>query len=115
VDLVEMKNQRAINRLRDEAERVKTTLSSSQRANIDLDALFEGMDFKTSLTRARFESIVTSLFSKCLNAVSDLLNNNGLVKQDIDNIVLVGGTTMIPKLQDKVKQFFEKVRIMKNY
>lgn len=109
MDLVEQNNQRAINRLRDEAERVKMALSNTQRANIDADALFDGMDFKTSITRARFEMLVTSLFSQCLNAVSNLLTSNGLEKQDIDDIILVGGTTMIPKLQARVKQFFEKV------
>ncbi|CCE63178.1 hypothetical protein TPHA_0E00830 [Tetrapisispora phaffii CBS 4417] len=100
------KNQRALRRLRTAAERAKRTLSSSAQTSIEIDSLFEGEDFYTSLTRARFEELCADLFRSTLEPVEKVLADAKIDKSKVDEIVLVGGSTRIPKVQKLVSDFF---------
>ncbi|XP_066151303.1 heat shock protein 70 A1-like [Euwallacea fornicatus] len=99
-------NPRALRRLRTAAERAKRTLSSSTEASIEIDALFEGIDFYTKLTRARFEELNADLFRGTLQPVEKALADAKMDKGSIHDIVLVGGSTRIPKIQQLLQNFF---------
>lgn len=98
-------NPRALRRLRTACERAKRTLSSSAQANIEIDSLFEGNDFYTSITRARFEELCTDLFRKTLEPVEQAIKDANMAKSDIHEVVLVGGSTRIPKIQKLLEDF----------
>merc|ERR1712223_621406 len=100
------KNKRAIGRLRTACERAKRTLSASAQASVEIDSLFEGVDFYTSLTRARFEELCADLFRGTLGPVEKALRDAKMDKSSIDDIVLVGGSTRIPKIQKLLSDFF---------
>lgn len=93
-------------RLRTACERAKRTLSSSSQASIEIDSLFEGQDFYSNITRARFEELCNDLFRKTLEPVEKALKDAKLDKNRIDEIVLVGGSTRIPKIQKMLQDFF---------
>jgi len=99
-------NKRALRRLRTACERAKRTLSSSTQANIEIDSLFDGIDFYTSITRARFEELCASQFRSTLDPVTKAINDAKMDKKEIDEIVLVGGSTRIPKVQKLLGDFF---------
>ncbi|KAF7493916.1 Heat shock 70 kDa protein [Sarcoptes scabiei] len=99
-------NKRALRRLRTACERAKRTLSSSSQASIEIDSLFEGQDFYSNITRARFEELCNDLFRKTLEPVEKALKDAKLDKNRIDEIVLVGGSTRIPKIQKMLQDFF---------
>jgi len=99
-------NKRALRRLRTACERAKRTLSASAQANIEIDSLFEGIDFYTSITRARFEELCSDLFKGTLEPVEKAMRDAKLDKSSIDDIVLVGGSTRIPKIQKLLQDFF---------
>lgn len=99
-------NKRALRRLRTACERAKRTLSASAQASIEIDSLFEGMDFYTSITRARFEELCADLFRGTLEPVEKALRDAKLDKSCIDDLVLVGGSTRIPKVQKLLSDFF---------
>lgn len=99
-------NQRALRRLRTAAERGKRALSSATQTSIEIDSLFEGIDFYTSVTRARFEELCSDLFRSTLDPVERVIKDSKLDKSQIDEIVLVGGSTRIPKIQKLVSDFF---------
>jgi L1 cell adhesion molecule like protein len=99
-------NPRSLRRLRTACERAKRTLSSSTQTSIEIDSLFEGIDFYTSITRARFEELNSDLFRNVIEPVEKVLNDSKLDKSSIHEIVLVGGSTRIPKIQSLVSQFF---------
>merc|ERR1712165_613703 len=99
-------NKRALRRLRTACERAKRTLSASAQANIEIDSLFEGDDFYTSITRARFEELCSDLFKGTLQPVEKALRDAKLDKASIDELVLVGGSTRIPKVQKLLTDFF---------
>merc|ERR1712214_248851 len=99
-------NERALRRLRTACERAKRTLSASAQANIEIDSLFEGIDFYTSITRARFEELCSDLFKGTLEPVEKSLRDAKMDKSSIDDIVLVGGSTRIPKIQKLLSDFF---------
>jgi heat shock protein 5 len=99
-------NKRALQKLRREVEKAKRTLSSSHQARVDIEALSEGIDFSETLTRARFEELNSDLFKKTMGPVKQVLDDSGLKKSDVDEIVLVGGSTRIPKVQQLIKDFF---------
>ncbi|CCH60565.1 hypothetical protein TBLA_0D00580 [Henningerozyma blattae CBS 6284] len=99
-------NQRSLRRLRTAAERAKRALSSSSQTSIEIDSLFEGIDFYTSITRARFEELCADLFRSTLDPVEKVLRDSKLGKSEINEIVLVGGSTRIPKVQKLVSDFF---------
>jgi heat shock protein 1/8 len=99
-------NKRAVRRLRTACERAKRTLSASAQANIEIDSLFEGIDFYTSMTRARFEELNADLFRGTMDPVERALRDAKLAKADIHEIVLVGGSTRIPKIQKLLQDLF---------
>lgn len=99
-------NKKALSRLKTASERAKRTLSSCTTATIDVEALHEGIDFNTSITRAKFENLCMQLFKQCIEPVEKVLNDAKMDKSNVDEIVLVGGSTRIPKVQELLKQFF---------
>jgi len=107
-------NKRALRRLRTACERAKRTLSSAAQANIEIDALFEGTDYYTSITRARFEELCSDLFRGTLTPVEKALRDSKLDKSAIHEIVLVGGSTRIPKVQKLLQDFFNGKELNKS-
>ncbi|KAK9330460.1 heat shock protein 70 family [Lipomyces starkeyi] len=99
-------NQRALRRLRTACERAKRTLSSSTQTSIEIDSLYEGIDFYTSITRARFEELCQDLFRSTVEPVEKVLRDSKIDKSSVNEIVLVGGSTRIPKIQKLVSDFF---------
>ncbi|KAL5009549.1 hypothetical protein ScPMuIL_011854, partial [Solemya velum] len=108
------KNKRALRRLRTAYERAKRTLSSSTQANIEIDSLFEGIDFYTSITRARFEELNADFFRGTLEPVEKSLRDAKLDKAAVHEIVLVGGSTRIPKIQKLLQDFFNGMELNKS-
>ena len=107
-------NKRAMRRLRTACERAKRNLSSSATANIEVDSLFDGIDFYSSITRARFEDLCSDLFRKALDPVEQVIKDAKKSKNDIDEIVLVGGSTRIPKIQEMISSFFNGKELNKS-
>merc|ERR1712198_54914 len=107
-------NKRALRRLRTACERAKRTLSASAQANLEIDSLFEGIDFYTSITKARFEELCSDLFKGTLEPVEKALRDAKLDKSSIDDIVLVGGSTRIPKIQKLLQDFFNGKELNKS-
>ena len=99
-------NKRALRRLRTACERAKRTLSASAQASIEIDSLYQGIDFYTSITRARFEELCADLFRFTLEPVEKALRDAKMDKSSIHEIVLVGGSTRIPKVQKLLSDFF---------
>jgi len=99
-------SDRAVRRLRTACERAKRTLSSSTKANIEIDSLYEGIDFNSTITRARFEDLCGDYFRNCLQPVEKVLRDAGMSKKEVTEVVLVGGSTRIPKVQQIIKDFF---------
>jgi molecular chaperone DnaK (HSP70) len=102
------KDKRAVQKLRREAEKVKRTLSTEFSARIEINSLFENQDFSETFTRSRFEELNIDLFKNTLIPVKKVLQDASLKKSDIDEIILVGGSTRIPKVQQLVKEFFDE-------
>ncbi|XP_074027661.1 heat shock protein 68 [Leptinotarsa decemlineata] len=100
------KNPRALRRLRTAAERAKRTLSSSTEATLEIDALYEGIDFYTKISRARFEELNSDLFKSTLQPVEKALNDAQISKSNVNDVVLVGGSTRIPKIQSLLQNYF---------
>ena len=99
-------NPRAMRRLRTACERLKRTLSTSTNASIEIDSLFDGLDFASKLTRARFEEMCRDLFEKCIDPCRKVLTDAAMAARDVHEVVLVGGSTRIPKVQQLVQDFF---------
>merc|ERR1712107_937074 len=100
------KDKRAMQKLRREVEKAKRALSSTHQARVEIEALFDGQDLSETLTRVRFEEINNDLFKNTLGPVKQVLEDSGLKKNQVDEIVLVGGSTRIPKVQQLIKDFF---------
>ncbi|XP_062580006.1 heat shock protein 68-like [Saccostrea cucullata] len=107
-------NQRALRRLRSACERAKRTLSSSSDANIEIDSLFEGIDFYSKITRARFEDLCSDLFRATLEPVEKALRDAKMDKSKIHDVVLVGGSTRIPKIQKLLQDFMNGKELNKS-
>jgi len=107
-------NKRAVRRLRTACERAKRTLSASAQANIEIDSLFEGIDFYTSITRARFEELCSDLFKGTLEPVEKAMRDAKFDKSSINDVVLVGGSTRIPKIQKLLTDFFNGKELNKS-
>jgi len=99
-------SNRAVQRLRREVEKAKRSLSSQHQVKIEIENFFEGNDFSETLTRAKFEELNMDLFRGTMKPVQKVLEDSDLQKKDVDEIVLVGGSTRIPKVQQLVKEFF---------
>merc|ERR1712159_831335 len=99
-------NNRALRRLRTQCERAKRTLSSSTQATIEIDSLFDGIDFSCSLSRARFEELNMDYFRNSMGPVEKCMRDSGIDKKAVHEVVLVGGSTRIPKVQAMIQEFF---------
>merc|ERR1711968_373023 len=106
LDLNAASEKRGMQKLRREVERVKRTLSTQHQARLEIEGLTDGMDFSESLTRARFEELNNDLFKKTLGPVQKVMEDADLEKSEVDEIVLVGGSTRIPKVQALLKDYF---------
>tara|TARA_Y100000389_G_scaffold204108_1_gene255055 strand:- start:11698 stop:13542 length:1845 start_codon:yes stop_codon:yes gene_type:complete len=107
-------NARALRRLRTACERVKRTLSSTSQTTVEIDSLFEGIDFYSSITRARFEDLNADLFRKCMEPVEQVIRDAKMDKVKVDEVVLVGGSTRIPKIQQMLSSFFNDKELNKS-
>ena len=107
-------NPKSLRRLRTACERAKKTLSSATQANIEIDSLFEGIDFYSRITRAKFEELCMDLFRSCLDPVETALKDAKLNKRKVHDVVLVGGSTRIPKIQSLLEEFFEGKQLNKS-
>jgi len=99
-------NHRAMRRLRTACERAKRVLSNATQANVEVDSLFEGIDFYSSITRARFEVLCVDYFKQCIAPVEKVLRDAKIAKNEVDEVVMVGGSTRIPKVQQILQDFF---------
>merc|ERR1712188_349478 len=99
-------SDRALRRLRTACERAKRTLSSAHKATVEIDSLFEGEDFNATMTRARFEDLCADYFRQCLKPVEKVLKDAGCAKSEVNEVVLVGGSTRIPRIQAMIQEFF---------
>jgi heat shock 70kDa protein 1/2/6/8 len=99
-------DKRAIQRLRKQCENAKRTLSTQTSTTIDCEALAKGEDFSTTISRAKFEELNLDLFKKTLTPVTQVLKDSGMSKNDVHQVILVGGSTRIPKIQDMLSEFF---------
>lgn len=112
---IDMKTSaKAMRRLKTACEAAKRTLSSASVANIEIDSLFDGNDFSTSLTRAKFENLCNDIFQRTMAPVEQVLKDSKLSKSEIDEIVLVGGSTRIPKIQELLTSFFNGKELNKS-
>jgi heat shock 70kDa protein 1/2/6/8 len=111
-DLTE--NARSLKRLKVACERVKRTLSSATQASIELDAIYEGIDLHSNITRARFEELCGDYFRTCLDTVDKVMLDAKVSKSDIDDIVLVGGSSRIPKVQQMLTDYFNGKELCKS-
>jgi heat shock protein 1/8 len=107
-------NPRALRRLRTASEKAKRTLSSTAQTSVEIDSLYEGVDFYTSITRARFEELNADLFRKCMEPVEKVIKDAKMDKSTVDEIVLVGGSTRIPKIQQMLSDFFNGKELNKS-
>jgi heat shock protein 1/8 len=107
-------NPRALRRLRTAAERAKRTLSSTAQTTIEIDSLYEGVDFYSTITRARFEELNMDMFRKCMEPVEKCLRDAKMDKSSIHDVVLVGGSTRIPKVQQLLQDFFNGKELCKS-
>ncbi|KAB8267378.1 Hsp70 protein-domain-containing protein [Aspergillus minisclerotigenes] len=105
---------RALRRLRTACERAKRTLSNATQTTVEIDSLFDGEDFNSSITRARFEDLNAKSFSGTLEPVQQVLKDSGIEKSKVDEIVLVGGSTRIPRIQKLLSDFFDGKKLEKS-
>ena len=104
-------NARAMRRLRTACERAKRTLSSSTQAQVEIDALHDGTDFQITITRAKFEALCEALFRRCITPIEQVLRDSRTAKERVDEIVMVGGSSRIPKIREMVTSFFNGKRL----
>ena len=107
-------NPKALRRLKTACERAKRALSTGSSSNIEIDSLFNGIDFYSNISRARFESLCNDLFEKCIDPVKKVLEDADCDKKDVHEIVLVGGSTRIPKIQSLISEYFDKRELCKS-
>jgi molecular chaperone DnaK (HSP70) len=107
-------NPRSMRRLRTACERAKRTLSSAAQASVEVDSLFDGIDFYSSITRARFEELCIDLFREAIEPIDRVLSDAKMSKSDVHDIVLVGGSTRIPKVQSLLSEYFNGKELNKS-
>jgi len=107
-------DKRAMQRLRKQCENAKRTLSTQTSATIDCEALAQGEDFSTTISRAKFEELNVDLFKKTLTPVTQVLKDSGMSKNDVHQVILVGGSTRIPKIQDMLSEYFGGKKLNKS-
>ena len=101
-----MKNPKAYKRLRIACEKEKKNLNNASQVKIEIDEIMEGKDLSIDITREKFEELCDDLFKKCIKAIEHLINNSNISKEKIDEIILIGGSTRIPKIQSMIQEFF---------
>ena len=104
-------NKKSLRRLRTSAEKAKRTLSSSTSAHIEIDSLYDGIDYSTTITRAKFENLCMNVINRCLDPINRVLSDAKISKDQVDEIVLVGGTTRIPKIQELLSKYFNNKKL----
>lgn len=109
-----MGNVKSVKKLKTACESLKRNLSSSSTATIEIDSLFDGIDFTSGITRARFDELNNSFYQKCIKFIDKVMLDAHMSKGDIDDIVLVGGTTRIPKLQNMISDYFNGKELCKS-
>ncbi|CAM0877176.1 unnamed protein product [Alopecurus aequalis] len=107
-------NPRALRRLRTACEKAKRTLSSTAHTTIEIDYLYESIDFYSSITRSRFEELNMDLFRKCVDIVEDCLRDARMIKSSVHDVVLVGGSSRIPRVQQLLQEFFDGKELCKS-
>jgi L1 cell adhesion molecule like protein len=107
-------NARSLRRLRTACERAKRTLSSTTQTTIEIDSLVDGIDFYSGITRAKFEELCMDLFRGTLDPVEKVIRDSKISKSEIDDVVLVGGSTRIPKVQQLLIDYFNGKELCKN-
>lgn len=107
-------NKKSMRRLQTAAEKLKRNLSSSNQAQLEIESFFEGTDFTSSLTRARFDELCSDVFNKTISTVESVLSDSKLSKSDIDEVILVGGSTRIPKIQSLLSNYFNGKELCKS-
>ena len=107
-------NKKTLRKLQTACENAKKTLSSNTIANVEIDSFFDGIDYNTSISRAKFESLCGDLFRKTFEPVEKVLGDSKISKNQIDEIVLVGGSTRIPKIQEQLVNFFNGKKLNKS-
>jgi len=107
-------NPRSMRRLRTQCEQAKRTLSAAVRATIEVDSLFDGIDFHITITRAKFEQLCNEQFRNCLEPCRRVLQDAKISKNEVNEIVMVGGSTRIPKIQSLLSQFFNGKELNKS-
>jgi heat shock protein 1/8 len=107
-------NSRGLRRLLTSCERAKKTLSSSTTASIEVDALIDGIDFNLQITRAKFESLCNDIFQRAIDPVAQVLADAKMSKSQVDEVVLVGGSTRIPKVQQMLSEYFNGKELNKS-
>lgn len=108
------KNVKSISRLKKECEKIKRVLSGSKSATLNIDSLYKGEDFVSSITRTKFESVVNDVINRVLNPVKKVLEDANMDKSEIDEIVLVGGSTRIPAIQERLSNYFDGKKLNKS-
>lgn len=103
-----MTNRKVLRKLRTACERAKRALSSSTTTWIDVDSLYDGLDFRSQITRAKFEQLCHEDFRRCINPIKRVLDDCRILPETIDEVVLVGGSTRIPKIREMIKEYFKK-------
>ncbi len=101
-------NKKTLSKLKSACENAKKMLSSTNTTQIDIDSLYDGIDFTTTLSRAKFESLCEPHFNKCMELVKEILKNANMKNEDINDVVLIGGSTRIPKIREMLKVYFGK-------
>jgi len=112
IDLTD--NKKAIRRIKTVSERAKRTLSSSVQTTIELDSIYDGIDLNISLSRAKLESLCSDIFNRILNPIDLVIKDADINKNDIEEIILVGGTTRIPKIQELLSNYFNGKELNKS-
>ena len=107
-------NKRSVRRLRTECEKAKRTLSASTTASLEIDSLYDGIDFNGTITRAKFENLCEDLFRKTMAPVEQVIQDSKISKSNIHEIVLVGGSTRIPKIQQLLSEYFNGKELCKS-
>lgn len=111
---VDYKNYRALKKLWQASEQAKCALSSTEKTFIEIDSFIDGIDFYTSITRPQFEEMCGDLFERCLFPVKQVLHDASIPISEIDDVVLVGGSTRIPKVQELLSEFFDGKELCKS-